>query len=343
MLQINNTTPFVTHLSLFPDENGVDTVYPTIKATFQLNGDIRLADEQQEIAEADQYADEPGNSSLLRASEVMPLKPATDFYLIGHAYAPGKQAVPELDVSIAINEKINRLRVIGDRIWKDAFFGASASKPIPFEKMELCFERAYGGQDVTRKGVEVSFAANPIGKGYMHSKSERRIDGLHLPNIENPDKLIKRPQDQPEPVGFFPLPACWEPRLNYAGTYDETWERNRAPYLPKDFNLRFYNAGQPNLVFSPYLSGSEQIELINLSPSGRLNFKLPEFRFNVKAQINGELLPIDVLLETVCVEPDESRLTMIWKGRQSCDKQTLKIEQVFFDFAQIDTTVKGLQ
>ena len=45
MLQILNKTPFEAHISCFPDENGVDTVYPILKATFDLSADgVAVAD-----------------------------------------------------------------------------------------------------------------------------------------------------------------------------------------------------------------------------------------------------------------------------------------------------------
>lgn len=38
MLQLRNESPFVPGLFLFPDEQGVDTLYVVVKATFELEG-----------------------------------------------------------------------------------------------------------------------------------------------------------------------------------------------------------------------------------------------------------------------------------------------------------------
>ena len=40
-------------------------------------------------------------------------------------------------------------------------------------------------------------------------------------------------------------------------------------------------------------------------------------------------------LETVLIEPDELRFSMLWRGALACDKKALKIEQINIDLQQL--------
>lgn len=99
------------------------------------------------------------------------------------------------------------------------------------------------------------YAANPIGCGFRVRGSERALTGMPLPNLEDPKHLIDSPKDRPPPAGFGYIHPHWEPRWRYAGTYDEHWKKNRAPYLPTDFDPRFNQAAHPDLSADSYLQG----------------------------------------------------------------------------------------
>jgi len=340
MLQVENSTPFKTAFALFPDQEGVDTVYPIIKGTFDISSELRPSNSQLPLVEADEYTGEPGESSLARASELAPMKPATDLLLTGHAYPPGGRPAQQVDVTLSVAGKARSVRVVGDRTWKNGFFGASPTDPISFEKMPLVYERAFGGTDVIAKsGTPAAHEQNPVGTGYLHPKGSKNPDGTPLPNLEDPQHPIQRPKNSPPTACFGPVCASWLPRRQYAGTYDEKWQKERAPFLPADFDPRFLNVAPDDQVFSPYLTGGEEISVINASPSGTLTFTLPRIEFEVMMVIEGTQTPVDVKLDTVCIEPDGSVLTMIWRGRHSIDKKMLKIEKAVFGIKSSD--IKG--
>jgi hypothetical protein len=343
MLQVENKTPFVASLSLFPDEAGIDTVYPILKATFLIGDGVRLADDQLPLISADEYSGEPGQSGILHGAEFTAAKPATDVLMIGHAYAPSECPAARVDVSLRVNGQGKTVRVFGDREWKSGFFGESISNPIPFERMELTYERAFGGSDITKKGEPASFDYNSIGRGFRHQKGTQRIEGMPLPNLEDPYNLIKRSVNRPKPACFAPICPNWLPRLQYAGTYDEAWQKERAPFLPDDFDPRFYNVAAPELIFEPYLKGGEQVDIENATPEGRLQFRLPRIEYDVKLRIEGDDQIVPLNLDTVCIEPDELRLTMIWRGKCYCDKKMLKMELATFRISNADHGVKGLE
>ena len=128
MPQLNNTTPFAASTALLFDEDGIDTLYIMVKATFNLGKALTLADEQTPPFATDVYWAEPGQSSIKYASDIHIGKPATDIVMLGHACAPGQQEVTVLDVELAVGAVNKTVRVFGDRHWNDGRITAPAPR-----------------------------------------------------------------------------------------------------------------------------------------------------------------------------------------------------------------------
>src|SRR5262249_31717018 len=147
--------------------------------------------------------------------------------------------------------------------------------------------------------------------------SQLPLDGARLPNIEDPRQLISAPGDRPAPVGFGFVAKPWMPRVAFAGTYDERWQRTRAPLLPDDYNPRFTAAAAEGLWVESGLSGGETVELVQMNPGGRLRFTLPTI------PLLGSYLalvpPTDLEMRLVVVFIDVVRmnLVLLWQGSHS--------------------------
>lgn len=329
MLQLKNTTPFASAIAVFPNEDGIDSLYIVVKASFQLAPTLAIAEQQVPPTQADVYWGEPGLSSLKYASELHLTKPGTDVVLVGQAWAPANRRVPALDVRLVVADKQKSVRVFGDRRWRDGAITA----PEPFQSMPLVYERAYGGIHVPdpRSNEILAEERNPVGVGFPGRRKAEAFNGLPLPNIEDPRALLQRPGDQGIPAGFGFIAAGWLPRRKYVGTYDAAWQKARAPYLPEDFDVRFFHAAHPDLAFNRYLVGGEAVQLDNLSPHGPLRFILPRCELSVRVRIAGRTETPPLNLETVLIEPDENRLCLSWRAALPCDKLTLKVEEVVIE------------
>ncbi len=329
MLQLENTTPFQASLAAFPDARGIDTFYAIVKATFALEPRPRLAAKQVPVQAGDEYWGDAGSSSLKYASEMHLEKPATDVVFVGQAWAPSGRAVEQLDVAVAVAERFKIVRVFGDRVWLGGLF-SSISPTRPFESMPIVYERAYGGchrpdPDSDPRSVE---ERNPVGTGFRGKRKGKEMAGTPLPNIEDPQHPIRGLDDRPEPQGFGFIAPSWLPRRRYAGTYDEAWQKQRAPYLPKDFDPRFFNAATPALIFDRHLQGGEPVRIINGHRDGPLEFALPAPRLSASVRIAGRTESPSLDLETILIEPDEDRLCMTWRCGVACDKKLLQVERV---------------
>lgn len=327
MLQVRNLTPFKATISLLPDAQGVDTAFVIVKGTFSIGERLTVAEEQVPIVLVDEYHGNPQSSSIRVPSDVCLSKPGTDIVVLGSAWAPGGSPAWQMDVSVAVGALNKSARVFGDRVWQSAAAGASMAWVAPFVRMPLVWERAFGGSRPTDAGA-VSEPRNPAGQGLIARSGGDLLDGAPLPNIEDPLHLITGPGDSPPPAGFAPIAPSWEPRRSLAGTYDDRWQRDRAPYLPNDFDPRFFHFAVPALVANRYLQGGERVELLGLTPSGALRFVLPRLTVDVHYRFDAGDELRHAVLDTVIIEPDASRLALVWRAALPCDKRTLKLREV---------------
>jgi hypothetical protein len=112
--------------------------------------------------------------------------------------------------------------------------------------------------------------------------------------------------------GFYPK-QC-KPRLGYGGTYDERWQKERAPFLPSDFDYRFFQCAFPGLICDSYLRGGERIHARGVSTGGRLDSVVPQFRVEVEAFLEDRQEAPQMNLDTLIAMPDEEKLVLIWRS-----------------------------
>lgn len=310
VLELNNRTSFTCQQLPLLDRKGANIFRIVLKAGYQFttDGQLHEAEDHPEVLMEDDYWGEPGQSSVRYESDITLDKPHTDLVINGSAHAPRGRAVREMDVCVYYQERLlKRLRIFGDRKWKRGPLGWRKSTPQPFVKMPIVYERAFGGYD--EKGSE---ARNRVGTGYT-SNLDRKYNETPLPNIEFPKQLIVSPRDKPNPAGLGVIAKNWEPRLLFAGTYDDAWLENGFPLLPHDFDIRFNQSTPPDQwIARP--QGGEVIKITGMSSEGDFNIKLPPcvIRLTLHYKDHSEEKAMD--LDTILIESDERRLTLTWRA-----------------------------
>jgi hypothetical protein len=206
--------------------------------------------------------------------------------------------------------------VYGDRLGSKTAGFFTMTRPMAFEKVPLIYERAFGGWDRShanpkKHGCE---PRNPVGTGFVGPDAAAKE--LRIPNIEDPRSQFTSLGDRPPPAGFGFVSPHWHPRAALAGTYDEAWQKGRAPLLAKDFDRRHLNAASPGLATPKYLRGDEQVSAVGVTPEGSIKFSLPGvIPPAVKvALVDGKDLEIGLALDTVIIEPDDRRVLLLWRG-----------------------------
>ncbi len=292
-----------------------------IKGTFDLvpGGPARLR-EPAAPPLGEEHAGEPLVSSVLHPDELAIFKPRADVLLRGHAYAPGAGAT-----SVHVRFQLGapgagfdrRLAAIGDRSWE----AGAPGKPRPFRKMPLVFERAFGG---------AFSAANPVGVGRTTDEQHR----VALPNLEDPDHLLRSLSDEPPPVCFCGVAARWPARWSKIGTYDERYRAERWPYFPADFDWSFFQSAPPEQQLD-HLAGNEPFALFGLHPAhGVLEGRLPGLRARCFAQLaaraGGGFHEVLLRLDTVAFDPDTMTLSLAWRGLlEIADEDAHEIEELY--------------
>lgn len=319
-MDLFNSTSLVAGWYVVTDRHGAETLLIIVKGTWRINrdGTLAIAEEQVPVRLVPEYSGDPASSSLIHDTDVVLEKPTTDCILLGHAWAP-KVGVGSVDVTFAVGPVRKTVRVFGERIWMKCLGKVAMSRPAPFRKIPLVWERAFGGSDTSRPDAaeHVFCLENPVGRGLLAKKTKLEMDGLRLPNLEDPAQIIRKPGDSPRPVGFGAIPPHWQPRAGYAGTYDDQWRKYISPLPPDDLDPRFYLSAASGLATARHLTGNEQVLVENASEKGRLQFHLPGVTPSVTVRVGNRDEEPAMSLDTVVVEPDEDRLVLTWRG--SCN------------------------
>ncbi|HYO56488.1 DUF2169 domain-containing protein [Archangium sp.] len=335
MWQLVNNTPYAAERCFARDRHGAEVWVVAVKATYDLAADGRLKLSEQQIAPCMtmKYRAEPGRSSLLYDVELTSFKLATDVLLHGHAYAPGGRPVKRLEVGMRVGSVVRSLLVWGNRFWRKRSGTLVLSEPEPFTRMSLSYENAQGGSE-SGEGPEPTACErrNPVGTGFA-TRVERLVD-QRAPNIEDPRAMITSWQDRPRPAGLGPIARDWSPRLERAGTYDERWQRERHPLPPNDFDERFHQCAPDEQQVPGFLKGGEPVLLLNLFPhTERLNFTLPRVWLRFRTHLGRDVVEHTASLHTVILEPDVSRVMMVWgthvpcHGREHLLEKTIILEK----------------
>ena len=202
------------------------------------------------------------------------------------------------------------------------------TRPTPFKTMAMVYEKAYGGTHFANGQMVASETRNPVGRGFAGSRKADEMNGVPLPNLEDPNALIREYSDQPAPACFGYCAPNWQPRAAYAGTYDDAWQTTRAPYLPVDFDKRFFNMAHPDLIYPGYLQGGEPVTVTHMHPSGPLKFDLPQVNLVTQIRVADRVEQPAFHLETLVLEPNQHKVSMVWRSAMPCDKQMLKIGEI---------------
>ena len=151
-----------------------------------------------------------------------------------------------------------------------------------------------------------------------------------LPNVEDPDDLLRAPDGRPKPVGFGPIGRHWEPRVQYVGTYDDSWMAERLPLLPADFDERFHHAAPPDQILGGYVRGGEPVEIVGCSKEP-LAFALPGLKAGVSVRffLRDELLPLRC--EMVVVDTRRMKLALLHRGVLPLKDDVLDIRSMTID------------
>jgi hypothetical protein len=295
------------------------------------------------LVKGDKHYGDPRITPVQFESDLLPFKLATDIVVIGKACAPGGQPALELLCAVQAGQVRKEVLVTGDRT---CIFQGNTSprftEPEPFLEMPVTYDRAYGGVDIrSEPGTSYPYPKNPLGRGFVVSNIREAVDGLALPNIEDPQQRLTpagiitgqypRWEHQLMPQGLGWYSKCLYPRALLAGVMpadrpfeemmrkeyekavpEEQREMYRQTRLP-DMDFRFFNGASPGLVV-PYMNGDEDVALERLAPEERLSFRLAGERPRIEIDIGFGVYSPEVVMHTLTIRSDDRQLDLVWRG-----------------------------
>jgi len=332
-MELLNATKMKAGYTMGLKPDGREVLVVVVKGTFTIprpGQEPQLAPEQADLVMADEFTGEPGLSATKYESEFPPFKPRCDVLFNGSAYAPGGNAATRVDVGLRVGSMSKTFTVVGNRTWKKSLMFLSATNPEPFVKMPISYDNAYGGVDKTHEDESKhrAFIDNPAGKGFHHNTAKEVIEGKPLPNTEEIGRSVSSPDGKYHPMALGAIGRAWAPRPKYAGTYDQDWIDNTFPFLPADFDERYFQAASEDQQID-HPRGGEEVVLLNLTPAGRTSFKLPTIDVPVTFYYkNYEEKNTKANLDTIIIEPDLNRFMLVWRTHVPLKKNMFEMAQV---------------
>lgn len=332
-MEFVNSTPLLAAYTQGLDPDGREHLVVVLKGTFAIppkGGTLVLAEEQQPFVFADTFTGKPGLSAMRRESEFALRKPKCDVLLVGSAHAPEGKAVPSVPVALRVGRMTKHFEVVGKRHWTAGVMGLKPSRAEPFTAMPISYDRAFGGGEPVKGNPELrnTYAANPVGVGFFEKASDDEILGTPVPNTQDPSAPVLSPRKRYRPMAFGPVGRNFAERVRFAGTYDAAWQENTFPFLPRDFDDRYFQAA-PDDQQIPYPAGGELVQFVNLTPVPQPPFALPAHAPPVEVtHASDGRVTAEARLDTIHLDPDAGRCELVWRASFPLRRGIQQVRQV---------------
>ncbi len=311
MWLLRNETPFSAESTWTRDERGAEFWLVALRACFDIGPDGRqtVAAEQTAVQRAAVFTGDPATSGLVEDNDFVLHKDGTDVLVRGRAYARERTPATHCSVRLAVQSIDKTLNVAGDRQLSHGALGLSIARPQPFLDMPLTWERTYGGWD-RRGGKDEWEPRNPAGTGFASDPAH--LHEAVAPNVEYPDAPYRGPKSG-RPAAFGPVAQHWQPRVGYAGTYDQRWRDTRDPLVPADFDRRYFRCAPDDQQTQSPLVGYEEVKLWGFTPDGFLGFVVPRIKIDVITTFRryGDVRQ-EPSIHTLWLMPDRRRFELVY-------------------------------
>jgi hypothetical protein len=326
-----NTTQYLAECFAFSDKAGVRHCAVVVKGTFDVNadGDCRSSDQPVPWVFADEHHGDPGTTSLRWESDFAPCKPRVDILISAEATAPAGHEATRLQVGLQGPGIDKQAVVTGDRVWNAGIFGLKPSDPLPFRRMPLVWDRAFGGSDLSHAqvGKHGTHIGNPVGVDFHLNGDSESIRGKALPNIECADGLLASWSDKPTSIGFGSVGRGWSPRLQFAGTYDQRWIDETMPFLPQDFDNRYFQSAPIDQQLDELPDGSV-FRCRNMTDSGDFVVRIPLFQVPVRYLFDDRSEVQMLGADTVILQPSQRRLILVGRVAMKMPRKMTALREI---------------
>jgi hypothetical protein len=305
------------------DTHGREHLVLVVKVTFAVDpgGRVELADDGPAPYACDEFwGEDPTKSGIRRPSDLALEKPGTEVLLVGSAHARTPRDT-HADVRLTVGPIDKTVRAFGLRVWQRGEGGVvpGAARPM-LDPVPLVWELAFGGMDLSDPSDPRSEPRNTIGRGI--ARDPATLVNQAASQLELPGRSFR------EPAGFGPIHRHWQPRVAFAGTYDQAWMDEKMPALPDDFDPR-YNLSAQHDQWSPApLRGDEAITVTGATAAGAWRIALPRLAIGFSSRVAGKTRSHRTHLDTILVDADLGRVELTWRASFPTPPKYEQIEKI---------------
>jgi len=325
-----NTTGKNAALTFMTDNQAQEYCVVVVKGTFHTDnaGRLSLCDTQRPLYFTDIHIGDPESTPILYGTDFTLMKPYAEVLVVGNACAVKDKPVKRIVASLQIGRNVKQLEVIGDRYWMTVGGELIPSDPMPFTRIPLTYDRTFGGFDDTdgESGVAV-VPENPCGTGFNPKRVKIDVEGTRLPNISLPGETLRHFRGTMTPIGIGVIGRHWQPRASFAGTYDQHWLDHITPFLPADFDTRYFMNSTPD-QWCPYFKGGEIIRCVNMSLQQTVSYAIPEAELAISFHFDNRIVRQNAVLDTVVLEPHRQLAMLTWRASQPVGKKLLRLKEI---------------
>jgi hypothetical protein len=248
---------------------------------------------------------------------------------------------------LSVGDRAATVLAFGRRVWARGALGLTPTRPLPFDRVPMRWERAFGGKAlrpsrmVKVNGVDVLCPRvldvapdNPDGVGF-YVTAEQAVD-QPLPDLEHDGQRIAAWDDRPEPSCFAPYPLNGALRLRLLdvdvtkielpewGFVDIRSFDGRIPRL-EDMPLRPEHAERlpsraaPRTTFDAVPPGTP-VALSGMCPGGAvLAFTMPPCPVVVATVIGDTETRLVPVLDAIDVDAEAREVRLLWRTKLAYD------------------------
>lgn len=236
----------------------------------------------------------------------------------GFVYPREGKVAREAMASLRVGTAEASIRAFGPRVWQRGALGKLVpSAPLPFERVAMTWENAYGGMTAEPAAVmmvdgeeafvpehEAGYPLNFEGKGF--ATDEARALDQPLPQLEDPAEVMRRWDDRPEPVCFAPYPLQGGMRARYV-------VRDKQVDLAGVSKLG--SRAAPRTTFERVEVGTE-IMLSGMRPQGEvLAFAVPPSPVEVALSVGGASERLIPWLDAIDIEAEAGEVRLVYRAK----------------------------
>lgn len=289
----------------------------TYKRVWNYVNETWVEGEHVEHRDSPDYVDGSENSPFKADHDFPVFKSNTDVIVFGKARTKAKKPAKKHLCQLQIDNHINKSVVVfGDRDW--VLHGGSilVTSPKPFVEKDIDYRYSAGGEKKNRYGCGIAKHSSSLLKNPVPSVFYAEQDwNTSLSNIRV--------------AGFGCEPPHFDSRRTYAGTFDESWQKERKPLLPKDFDVRFYQTAPKDQQCAGFLAGGEKVLLSGFHHEGNLSFEIPDEQYVAIAEFS-QVQTKNMNMYTLFIDTEMNRVEISYTAAFPCQgmEETLRCSRV---------------